>query len=124
VSQIYFHFPSPFSFSSFLLTHHTPLSLPPQSFASAHHHHFRHRAPPSATSPTELHQRTATDNDHQELAGQTTPTAPDHCRHHQALMPTTIQCLHSPPTVPAPTIQSRLFLSHLLHLPSPPTTGT
>jgi hypothetical protein len=67
VSQVFFHFPSPFSL--FLLP---PLS--PQSFASAHHHHFRHRAPPSATSPTELHQRTATDNAHHPRTGRLNDT--------------------------------------------------
>jgi hypothetical protein len=46
----------------------------PQSFAYAHHHHFRHRAPPSATSPTELHQRTATDNAHHPRTGRPNAT--------------------------------------------------
>jgi hypothetical protein len=63
-----------FSLSSFLLTLHTLLSLSPQSFASAHHHHFRHRAPPSTMAPTELHLQTATDNAHHPRTGQPNAT--------------------------------------------------
>jgi hypothetical protein len=117
-SKFIFIFPPHFPSSSFLPS---PLNLSPPpittTFGTERHHRRRH--PPSSTSG-----RPPTTPTIQELAGRTTPTAPDHCRHHQALMPTTIQCLRSPPTVPAPIIQTRLFLSHLLHLPSPPTTGT
>jgi hypothetical protein len=99
-----------FSLSSFLLSPHSshaalslpsPLSLSPPpittTFSTERHHRRRH--PPSSTSG-----RLPTTPTIQEPAGRTPPTAPDHCRHHQSLMPTTIQCLRSPPTVPAPTI--------------------
>jgi hypothetical protein len=71
VNQVYFHFPSPPSSSLFT---HFLLSLSPQSFASAHHHHFRHRAPPSTMAPTELHLQTATDNAHHPRTGQPNAT--------------------------------------------------
>ncbi|KAE8124665.1 hypothetical protein FH972_019530 [Carpinus fangiana] len=79
----------------------SPLNLSPSpittTFGTERHHRRRH--PPNSTSGPPPTTPTI-----QEPAGRTPPTAPDHCRHHQALMPTTIQCLRSPPTVPAPTI--------------------
>jgi hypothetical protein len=99
VKQVYFHFSSPFSLFSVL-----SLS-PPQSFTSAitttfgtKRHHRRCHPPNSTGAPP------PTTPTIRGLAGRTPLTAPDHCRHHQALMPTTIQCLRSPPTVPTPTI--------------------
>jgi hypothetical protein len=125
------HFPSPPSSS--LRSLHTPLSLSPQSFASAHHQ------PLSAPSATigDLTRRTPpadrTDNAHHPKTGQPNAT---HGTRSLPPPPSTDADHHPVPpltkTVPAPTIrcfspQTLLFLSHLLHnphLPSPPTTGT
>jgi hypothetical protein len=129
VSQVYFHFPSPFSL--FLLP---PLS--PQSFASAHHHHFRHRAPPSATSPTELHQRTATDNAHHPKTGRpndthgtrSLPPPPSTDAHHHPVpsLTTNSTGTHHPnttlslsPSAPSVSAHHR----HLTHQRQPPTTA-